>query len=262
MKPTEITRALDLALRANEEGYNVTPLFTGDSGIGKSEIVQQWVKKQRETDPNFGFVDLRLAYLESSDIVGFPQIIKDESGKTRTTFALPDFWPTGGRGLFLYEEPNRSTSGVMNVLMQVLTDRKVHDYHLPSGWIMAGAINPDSAEFDVNRMDVALRNRFVEYEVEYDHNTFVDFIEKTNYHDTIINFVKSGAWIFKDSKSIGANGKYVSPRSWSKMNAVLKSGLDKNRELHFITSSSILGPDIGKEFYKFCFDDAPVTAQD
>jgi hypothetical protein len=253
---------MDMALKARELNQVFNPLFTGEAGLGKSQIVQQWAKKQKEKDPNFGFLDLRIAYMEAPDLIGFPEISKDESGDVRTRHRLPEFWPTQGRGLVLLEEPNRGTTGVMNCLMQLLTDRKVHNYTLPEGWLIAGCINPDSSEYDVNAMDAALKNRFSEFEVEYDHMSFMDFAEKGNWDDKLQRFIGSGIWVYKTTKEIGKDGKYISPRTWSSVNAVEMAEVHKNRVLHRTIVCSILGKDIGNEYHKFCYDQAPVTAQD
>ena len=247
------------AARIQDEIFN--PMFTGEAGLGKSAIVQQWVKKQRVRNPNFGFLDLRIAYYEAPDLIGFPKEV-EQAGRWRTIHCLPGFWPTEGEGLILLEEPNRGTTGVMNCLMQLLTDRKVGDYTLPKGWLIAACINPDSSEYDVNTMDAALKDRFEEYEIEYDPVTFMDYIEKENWHPMLQMFINSGTWIYKTTKEIGKDGKYISPRTLSKVNAALKAGIDKNRQLHRIIVQSILGKDIGNEFHKFSFDQAPVTAAD
>lgn len=271
MKPIRILDVLQLAYKARENDDVYNPLFTGDAGLGKSAISQLFVKKMRETgfpeqgipkDPNFGFLDLRIAYMEAPDFIGFPETEPDASGKKRTCHHLPEFWPTEGRGLILLEEPNRGTTGVMNCLMQLLTDRKVHDYTLPEGWFVASCINPDSAEYDVNAMDAALRNRFEEYEIEYDPISFIDYVESSNWNQNVQMFIKSGTWIFKDTKSIGDTGKYISPRTWSKVNAAEQADVGSDRRLHRETMTSILGKDIGNEYHKFCFDEAPVTAKE
>lgn len=262
MKPSNIPMVLDLAYEARLQGRTLNPMFTGEAGLGKSEITQLWVKKQQQTNANFGFLDLRIAYMEAPDLIGFPAEGKDVSGKDRTKHLLPEFWPTEGEGLILLEEPNRGTTGVMNCLMQLLTDFKVHNYTLPKGWMIAACINPDSSEYDVNTMDAALKDRFVEFEVEYDHMAFVDFMDSANYHESVQIFVGSGIWTYKDTKSIGKDGKYISPRTWSKVNAAEMAGVNKNRQLHRLTVQSILGKDIGNEYHKFCYDSAPVTAAD
>lgn len=262
MKPSNIVAVLDLAWKASQLGEVVNPMFTGEAGLGKSQIVQQWVAKQRERNPEFGFVDLRIAYLEAPDLIGFPETAKDENGTIRTCHRTPEFWPTSGEGLVLLEEPNRGTTGVMNCLMQLLTDRKVHNYTLPKGWIIAAAVNPDSSEYDVNTMDAALKDRFEDFEVEYDPMTFIEFMDAKGWHNPIQRFVGDAIWTYKGTKEIGQNGKYISPRTWSKVNAAERADLANNRMLHRLTVCGILGKDIGNEYHSYCFDQAPVTAAD
>jgi hypothetical protein len=264
MKPSTIFSVLDTALEARKINEVFNPLFTGEAGLGKSQIVQQWVQKQRERNPNFGFLDLRIAYMEAPDLIGLPENELSGDGTKITNHYLPDFWPRGenSEGLLLLEEPNRGTTGVMNCLMQLLTDRKVHKYELPKGWIIAGCVNPDSSEYDVNTMDAALKDRFEEFEVEYDALTFMDYIDSSNWHDNVQMFIKSGIWSYKTTKEIAKDAKYISPRTWSKVNAAEKAGIAKTRNLHRICVQSVLGKDIGNEYHKFCFDQAPVTAQD
>lgn len=261
MKPTNIFPVLDLAYKARQQGRAINPIFTGEAGLGKSEITQAWVKEQRKRNKDFGFVDLRIAYMEAPDLIGLPvEEVVDGLGRTR--HFLPEYWPTQGEGLILLEEPNRGTTGVMNCLMQLLTDFKVHNYTLPEGWMIAACINPDSSEYDVNTMDAALKDRFVEFEVEYDAISFMDFMAATDWHEQIQLFVGSGLWLYKTTKEIAKDGKYISPRTWSKVNAAEKAGVGQSRALHRLTVTSILGKDIGNEYHKYCFDSAPVTAAD
>jgi hypothetical protein len=264
MKPSHIFTIMDTALAAREAGEVFNPMFTGEAGLGKSQIVQQWVKRQKERNPNFGFIDLRIAYMEAPDLIGLPENELSKDGSKITSHYQPDFWPReeDSEGLILLEEPNRGTTGVMNCLMQLLTDRKVHKYELPKGWLIAACINPDSDKYDVNTMDTALKDRFEEFEIEYDALTFLEFMESASWDDNIQRFVGDGLWLYKTSKELGQNGKYISPRTWSKVNAAEKAGIRKNRNLHRIVVSSILGKDIGNEYHKYCYDQAPVTASD
>lgn len=262
MKPAHIFTIMDTAYAARKAGEVFNPLFTGEAGLGKSQIVQQWVKKMRKDNPNFGFLDLRIAYMEAPDMIGFPESEKDKNGIVRTCHRLPEFWPTEGEGLILLEEPNRGTTGVMNCLMQLLTDRKVHNYELPEGWIIAACINPDSSMYDVNTMDRALKDRFEEFEVEYDALSFLEFMERNNWNESLQRFIGDGIWVYRTSEELGQNGKYISPRTWSKVNAAERAGVRKDRQLHRIVVTSILGKDIGNEYHKYCYDQAPVTASD
>lgn len=262
MRASDIPNILDLALRARENGLVFNPMFRGEAGLGKSQVVQQWVEEQRKKDPTFGFVDLRIAYMEAPDLIGFPHKEKDENNLVRTTNALPSFWPTSGRGLLFLEEVNRGKTSVMNALMQLLTDRKIHEYTLPEGWIIAAAVNPDTSKYDVNVMDQALMDRFEVFDIEYDHESFSRYMAKSNWHQNIQYFINQALWVYKKPEELAEDAKYISPRTWSKLNAAEKSGLSSSRAMHFTVSTSILGKSIGTAYHKFCFDESPVTASD
>lgn len=273
MKPIRILDTLVLAYKAGKNGQQFNPLFTGDAGLGKSDVCKLFVEIMRtkgfpehgiEPNPNYGFIDLRAAYMEAPDFIGFPESEKDGNGVSRTVHNIPEFWPTDpeSQGLILLEEPNRGTTGVMNCMMQLLTDNKVHKMELPKGWIKAGAINPDTAEYDVNAMDAALKNRFVPYEIEFDFVSFSDYISKKNWDTSVQSFINSGAWVYKGTQQLADGASYISPRTWSQVNAAEKAGLRNDRILHSETVRAILGRDIGNEYHKFCYDEAPVTAKD
>jgi hypothetical protein len=265
MKPSRILEVLDLALEARKQGSIWNPMFVGEAGLGKSDIIRQWVKEQQKLDPDFGFVDFRLAYYEGPDFVGYPTE-KEIDGVLRMVHALPEMWPTKGRGLILFEEPNRGNSMVMNCLMQILADRAVGTkYKVPEGWLLAGAMNPEGAKYDVNNMDTALADRFEFFDVEYDYQTFMNYIETAGWHPKVVTYLKSGAWVYKKPDAISKDGKYISPRTLSKLNAVEKAGASDHpskQASHRMICQSILGDHVGNEYWKTCWDDAPILATD
>jgi hypothetical protein len=269
MRPDRIGDILDLAWSARQLDLLFNPMFVGEAGLGKSASIQQWVKRMDEKyrdSGGFGFVDARLAYMEGPDFVGYPYEYTDEDGVRRMGHALPHFWPTKGRGLILLEEPNRGNTMVMNCCMQLLTDRQVGpSYRVPPGWIIAGAMNPEGAKYDVNAMDTALANRFEMFSVDFDFNTFVSYIEKAGWHPKVVQHIKSGQWVYKTPDAISKDGQYISPRTWDKLNAAEHSGVSDNpgkQALHYIVCQAVLGKHEGNIYWKSCWDDAPVTAQD
>lgn len=255
MKPNDITKVLDMALAARQQGKRFIPLFTGDAGLGKSEICQGWVKLQQKINPNFKLIDLRLAYMEAPDLIGLPVV---ENGKTK--HFTPDMWPEKGTtGLLLLEEPNRAHTSVTNAVMQLLTDRKIHNYELPEGWVIAACIN-EGTGYDVNNMDSALRNRFVPVQVKYDHKGFLDYMANAGFHPNVQAYVKN--WVFIPADQVGEEGRYISPRTWTAMNTAEQVGLMTDPTMHAEMSQEILGKGIGLEYHKFCFDQSPVFAKD
>lgn len=253
MKPSRIYDVLDLTFRARELGNNLCPLFVGPPGVGKSQIVQAYCNERK-----LPFIDLRAAYLENVDMVGYPSVEK-KGGRSVTCFNTPEFWPAEGKGVLLLEEPNRANTSVMNTFMQLLTDRKVHDYKLPDGYIIVACINPETAAHEVNTMDAALRNRFQIFEVEYDKEDFCRYMDKKGWTESIRNFVSSGNWKFITPENMTKNpgAVYVSPRSFAALEAAEKAGVpDSMKQEVFCT---ILGSGVGRQYYNFAYQDAPVS---
>jgi hypothetical protein len=254
MKPVKIFTVLDLArtIRGNKGKFN--PLFVGPPGLGKSEIVQAWANQNQ-----LPFIDLRAAYLESPDVIGFPSVEKI-NGRQITVHNTPEFWPTEGEGVLLLEEVNRANTSVMNTFMQLLTDRKVHNYTLPEGWIIVGCINPEGSEYDVNTMDAALKDRFEIFKVEYDKETFVNFMKESSWDKNISMFVQSNSWQYFEPAEVVNNpgAKYLSPRTFSKLNNVLKSSFPLSADDELMTYKTILGDNVGKTFYDFKYNQRPI----
>lgn len=258
MNPNKIFNILDLARRAREHDQVFNPLFVGAPGVGKSHIVQAWARKN-----NLPFIDLRIAYMEAPDLIGFPSI-ESVNGRQVTVHNIPEFWPQdeNWEGVILLEEPNRGTTSVMNCLMQLLTDRKVHKYELPKKALVVSCINPDGTEYDVNTMDSALKNRFETFDVVFDKVSFIEYIRNSNWNKELCNFIESGIWQYKTPEEVGniSGAKYISPRTWSKLNAALLATFDSDDEMTIY--DTILGSNVAKDFYNFRHNESPVMMND
>lgn len=258
MRPSKIMDILDIAHRARKLGEVFNPLFVGPPGVGKSHIVQAWCVKN-----NLPFIDLRSAYLEAPDVIGFPSI-ETVNGRQVTIHNTPSFWPTDPewQGVLLLEEPNRGTTSIMNCWMQLLTDRKVHEYVLPKGVIIVGCINPEGAEYDVNTMDAALKDRFELFHVTYDKDSFLSYMKSAEWNKNIILFIESGIWNYVAPEDIknAPGSKYVSPRTLSKLNSALAAGFNEEDEM--LIYNTVLGANVGKDFYNFCHNESPVFYAD
>lgn len=256
MKASKIFNVLDLAKKVRKQGKIFNPLFTGPAGVGKSSVVQQWCKVNK-----LPFIDLRAAYLENCDIIGFPSI-QVVDGRQITVHNLPEFWPNEGEGVLLLEEPNRGTTAVMNTFMQLLTDRRIHKYSLPEGWIIVGCINPENEHYDVNTMDTALKNRFQIFEVDYDKKTFIDYMKTQTWDKSVQLFVESNTWSFIRPEELTSTpgNKYISPRTLEQLNNAINAGIKEEDELDIF--ESVLGKSYGKTFYAFKHNERPVLMTD
>lgn len=253
MKPQEIFSVLDLTMKIRENGDIFNPLFTGSPGVGKSQIVQAWAKKN-----NLPFIDLRVAFLEAPDLIGFPTVTTVNDRQV-TTHNIPEFLPHTGKGVLLLEEVNRGTVSVTNCLMMLLTDRALHKYTLPDGWIIVSCIN-EGSDFDVNNMDPALKNRFQMFNVNYDKPSFVRYMKDSNWDKYIIMFVESNSWTYKSPEDMGdvPGSKYISPRTLAALNALLNVDRPKDEEMERMLYQTVLGNNVGRDFYSFKHNESPV----
>lgn len=257
MKPSEISKALDLSFRARKQDKIFNVLLVGAPGLGKTEIVQQYAANRK-----LPCITMTLSSYDPPDFKGFP-ITELVNGRQRLTFATPSYWPDEGEGVIILEEMNRAPTSIMQCILSLTDARRGFDgYVLPKGWIVVGCINPENTEYDVNTMDPALKDRFEIFQVGYDKPAFLDYMKGSEWHRDIINFVESNCWNYITPEEVkGVPGsKYISPRTLSKLNAVLSAGYDKEDEMLFYTT--VLGNNIAKDFYNFRHNESPVFYND
>ena len=176
-------------------------LLEGPTGIGKSEIVGQFCARS-----GFDCRVLDLSLLEPPDLIGLP-VIRDG----QTHYAQPAELPTSGAGILLLEELNRAEIPVMQPALQLLSARRLHAYELPPDWICVAAINPEQDEYQVTRLDPALRSRFLQVPVVADRDAWLAWARRRNLHPVVLQLVENSADVFATS----------APRSWTQLSRVL-----------------------------------------
>ena len=157
----EIKEVQKLIKNINEKELQVPIMLVGATGIGKSGCLKELVKDTIKENKDFGFVDLRLATMESTDLIGIPHNVEG-----RTLWAKPDWFPKEGtKGILALEEVNRATDDVRQGVFQLLTEWRLHSHELPKGWSIVALINPDNGQYQINQLDIAFKRRFVQLEV-------------------------------------------------------------------------------------------------
>lgn len=197
-------------------------LLEGPTGIGKSEIVAQFCQRER-----IGCRVLDLSLLEPPDLIGLPRIVDD-----RTHYAFPSELPTEGAGVLMLEELNRAELPVMQPALQLLSARRLHAYELPPGWTCVAAINPEHDDYAVNRLDRALRSRFLQLHVHAALDEWLAWARGAGAVDRrVVEFVAGNPEVFETS----------SPRSWAYAAAVLAHMTDAERERRELVLSILRG---------------------
>jgi MoxR-like ATPase len=147
-----------------EHQVPLTPCLVGAMGIGKSQIIAQIAEEL-----GIQLIDLRLAQMETGDLVGIPYLHKD-----RTFWGKPGWWPEENtKGILLLDEINRAPNDVRQAIFQLILadhrgNRKLHTHVLPKGWAVIAAMNPPGGEYQVEELDKAMVRRFIMLTVQPD----------------------------------------------------------------------------------------------
>lgn len=180
-------------------------LLSGKHGIGKSDLLEQ-AAKELEIE----FICRDLSLMEPTDLVGLPKM----NGKT-TKYLPPDFLPTGGKGILVFEELNRCERYMRAPCLQLLTSRTLNDYRLPPGWLPVAAINPPDSEYEVLDLDSALLSRFTVATLVPDTCEWLTWARQSGVHPGVIEYAESDSTIFDDPQS--------NPRAWKYVSDLLKT---------------------------------------
>jgi MoxR-like ATPase len=175
----------------------------GPTGIGKSQIVAQYAKAA-----GLQMTVLDLSLLEPPDLIGLPVIEGDV-----TSYAAPAELPRSGKGILMLEELNRAEIPVMQPALQLLSARRLHSYELPPDWLCVAAINPEDGDYQVNRLDPALRSRFLQLSVRAEREEWLSWAAKAGIHPVISSVVRDHVDAFV----------HTAPRSWAYASDLLHS---------------------------------------
>jgi MoxR-like ATPase len=239
-KPT-----IELAIMCYRAGRPL--LLWGRHGIGKTEILET-----AANDLEIRYISRDLSLMEPTDLTGLPKI----DGAT-TKYLPPDFLPTSGSGLLVFEELNRCDRYVRTPCLQLLTARRLNDYVLPAGWLPMAAVNPDDENYEVFGLDSAFTSRFVQATLVPDQAEWLAWAERANINSAVVNYVASDATIFDSPDS--------NPRAWKGVSDVLWAAGNESVDRTTLRAAivGLVGDQRGIAFLRSLErPDQPLTADD
>ena len=202
---------------------NMPPLLCGNHGVGKSELL-----RHAAAELGIAFISRDLSLMEPPDLIGLPKM-----NGTTTMYLPPAFLPTGGKGILVFEELNRCERYMRAPTLQLLTDRSLNDYRLPTGWLPAAAINPPDKDYEVFDLDAAVLSRFAQGMVIPDQQGWIEWAQQNSIHPAVVEYVGSDDSIFDHTQSNPRAWKYVSDLSLAAENdhtpAQLRRGYRRGR---------------------------------
>lgn len=237
MRATDLSAAIEALVE-----QRVPTFLWGAPGIGKSSIVKQIAKSK-----DIGFIDLRLALMDPTDLKGIP--FYDKESHT-ALWAPPAFLPREGRGILFLDELNSAAPSVQASAYQLILDRMVGEYELPEGWAIVAAGNREGDRGVTYRMPSPLANRFVHFEMDVHVEDWRLWAYKNALDERVISYIsyKNEHLFTFDAKSDIKS--FATPRSWEYVNSILESSVSENLLLE--TVGGAVGKDVAVSFLAFC----------
>jgi MoxR-like ATPase len=199
MHPHELTTYL---ARLVEHDLKISTMIWGPPGIGKSSIVAQTAETH-----GLEFIDVRLSQLAPTDLRGLPV---PDNGVSR--WYPPEFLPREGGGILFLDELNMAPPTIQGMAQQLILDRRVGSYVVPTGWFIWAAGNRKEDRAAVFDMPAPLANRFLHLEVEPDFSSFKQYALERGLHEQILAFLSfRSALLHRIDPQQPA---WPSPRSW------------------------------------------------
>ena len=201
----------------------ITICLVGETGIGKTPIVQQWVASKK------GYLKtLNFGHMTQEEV---SMIMFNEEG-TEFDFVPPGWLlrlneraeETGCAVMFL-DEWNRGDKALVNALFTLTDERRIHDFHLHKNVMIVAAMNPSDGAYLVNEAekDHAIRKRLCFVYTTYDITAFIKHAQASKWHPLVPEYIKSDTVSLYDTKARDAGKCFPCPANWEKVSNILKS---------------------------------------
>lgn len=220
-------------------------LIHSSPGLGKSSVVRQVADEL-----GIGFVDVRLAEIESVDIRGLPSVDKE---KGVMKWNAPDFWPRDpmSKGIIFLDELTSCDKSCQVAAYELILDRKIGDfYKVPNGWYIVSAGNLTTDRAVATTMSSALSNRFMHFELEVNPTQWNKWAVVNDIHPAVTGYIQyKPSSLFNMEKENLERG-WPSPRAWERVSQMVKI-YGENEKLLRKVVYGLVGPSKGVEFMEF-----------
>lgn len=178
--------------------------LVGPPGVGKTQMVQQAAQEL-----GLEYRPVEMAFYQTEDLCGMPYRDGD-----RTLWTRPAWFPDAGDGVLSLEDMNRlGDPNVLNCLMTLLLDRRLHTYPLPAGWRVAATLNV-GPQFLTSRLDLAHISRVAVIEVETDIDSVLIWGEAHGGHPLVLEFLRANPTYLMQPPAADGQKPWANPRSW------------------------------------------------
>ncbi len=249
-----------------DENTNKTKVVycEGPMGEGKSSSIRNLILELQEiTGVKWGYKDMRLSFLDSSDLQGLPNFTKEIDGQTFVTWVkdkgiptsntvcksnencldinslhyISDALPHPKYGILVLDELNQvERDDMKSLLYNLLLDRRINDLEIAHGWIIVAMSNRREDGGVYNRLPAPARDRLLIVDLQSNPKATIEYFVKKNFNPHLINYLKANSERIstynpnkEDSDINNENYVFSTPRSWEFVNDCLEAYDNLNR---------------------------------
>jgi MoxR-like ATPase len=229
---------------------HIPVLLHGAPGVGKTAAIESLAHEL-----GIGYIDLRLAQMEPSDLGGIPI----PNGDT-LRYLRPDRLPMADRdgeaGILVLEEVTAARTAVQVAAYSLVLERRLPncDYHLPDKWMVVATGNDKRDRAGAGTMSSALANRFLHYTVGVDVPAWSVWANAHGIRPEVTAFINARPNLLHSMKDQDVEFGWPSPRSWENVSKLLNAGVSRQAAI-----AGLIGPSAAAEFRAFV-DDAQELA--
>ena len=240
-------------LKANQEVDHAPVYLHSSPGIGKSSIVLQTAKEL-----GIGFIDVRLAQMEQSDVAGIPFVA---TSAEVMKISVPEWFPSKEKiekgekpqyGILFFDELSNAPLGVQHAAYGIILDRMVHGVELGDGWQIVAAGNLKTDKTGAKGVAPALANRFgTHLEIKATLEDFSNYAVSKGFNHQIIgylNFQPANLYSFDPAKT-GSDVAFATPRSWEMVSRHLERGYTQDEIVPILVGC--VGERVSTDFMAF-----------
>lgn len=244
----DILRSSIEAVQADDTMSSKLPpvMVWGPPGVGKSTIVKSLAKSM-----GIGFVDVRLAQMESIDIRGLPLPDKD----AHCVQWLPSsIFPRDNDkgGIIFLDELSAAPKDVQVASYELILDRQLGGgdvYRVPSKWVIVAAGNRSCDRAVSTTMSSALANRMMHLEIEANAEDWVIWAVGHDIHPSVVGFINFKPKMLASLDDQNLERGFPTPRSWERVSEMCK--VLKNETLLKKAVYGLVGVSAGQQFMEF-----------
>ena len=203
-------------------------ILFGPTGVGKSASVDQVAGKiETDTGKKVKVIDIRLTSCTISDIIGIPS---PDKMRKKTVWLRPEIYGDAEDMdnddviyIIFFDELDKASPAVQAAALQLILDRKAWTHRFPKNTVVIAAANParGSSKYET-RMSPELLNRFKQYNVQADYDSFRDWAIGNKVHPYVLGYLS-----FDHSKLYAPSESeltaFPTPRSWKSVSDLLNS---------------------------------------